>query len=224
MISSQIITVQIKDKSKMDDCYFDCCTTANGALQSGSGKNVSHVMSPLKVRGIVTNCHEVVSGSVAWPQISLCHLANSYGHWEDNTNRSGTRLARNTSLVITNTGLGLTTSPLQAVKPRSNYEIWRSLFVCVIDKRHIISYQSPGQWRALYKEWVAIWDTGSLSLSSRQTVRQTDSSSERSEGSVLLDRHLPHSQLNIPINKNWKHEADWKIIEGSGNDRQARRL
>ncbi|CAB1336605.1 unnamed protein product, partial [Coregonus sp. 'balchen'] len=49
MISSQIITVQIKDKSKMDDCYFDCCTTANGALQSGSGKNVSHVMSPLKL-------------------------------------------------------------------------------------------------------------------------------------------------------------------------------
>ncbi|KAL1020666.1 hypothetical protein UPYG_G00003080 [Umbra pygmaea] len=37
MISSQIITVQIKDKSKMDDCYFDCGTTANGALQSGSG-------------------------------------------------------------------------------------------------------------------------------------------------------------------------------------------
>lgn len=86
MISSQIITVQIKDKSKMDDCYFDCCTTANGALQSGSGKNVSHVMSPLKVRGIVTNCHEVVSGSVAWPQISLCHLANSYGHLCDNDN------------------------------------------------------------------------------------------------------------------------------------------
>ncbi|XP_029578623.1 von Willebrand factor A domain-containing protein 5B1-like [Salmo trutta] len=40
MISSQIITVQIKDKSKMDDCYFDCCTTANGALQSGSGQIV----------------------------------------------------------------------------------------------------------------------------------------------------------------------------------------
>ncbi|XP_041701626.1 von Willebrand factor A domain-containing protein 5B1 [Coregonus clupeaformis] len=37
MISNQIITVQIKDKSKIDDCYFDCCTTANGALQSGSG-------------------------------------------------------------------------------------------------------------------------------------------------------------------------------------------
>ncbi|KAJ8016921.1 hypothetical protein DPEC_G00012370 [Dallia pectoralis] len=37
MISSQIITVQIKDKSKMDDCYFDCYTTANGAPQSGSG-------------------------------------------------------------------------------------------------------------------------------------------------------------------------------------------
>ncbi|XP_019907008.2 von Willebrand factor A domain-containing protein 5B1 isoform X2 [Esox lucius] len=37
MISSQIITVQIKDKSKMDDCYLDYCTTANGAPQSGSG-------------------------------------------------------------------------------------------------------------------------------------------------------------------------------------------
>uniref|UniRef100_A0A8C7QTR4 von Willebrand factor A domain containing 5B1 n=1 Tax=Oncorhynchus mykiss TaxID=8022 RepID=A0A8C7QTR4_ONCMY len=35
MISSQIITVQIKDKSKMDDCYFDCCTTANGLFCYG---------------------------------------------------------------------------------------------------------------------------------------------------------------------------------------------
>ncbi|XP_041954932.1 von Willebrand factor A domain-containing protein 5B1 [Alosa sapidissima] len=37
MISSQIITVQIKDKTKIDDCYFDCCSSANGALPSGSG-------------------------------------------------------------------------------------------------------------------------------------------------------------------------------------------
>ncbi|XP_036389932.1 von Willebrand factor A domain-containing protein 5B1 [Megalops cyprinoides] len=37
MISSQIVTVQIKDKAKIDDCYFDCCTVANGAFQSGSG-------------------------------------------------------------------------------------------------------------------------------------------------------------------------------------------
>lgn len=39
MISSQIITVQIKDKAKIDDCYLDCCHAANGALQSGSGKS-----------------------------------------------------------------------------------------------------------------------------------------------------------------------------------------
>ncbi|XP_039657425.1 von Willebrand factor A domain-containing protein 5B1 [Perca fluviatilis] len=37
MISSQIITLQIKDKAKLDDCYQDCCNTSNGALQSGSG-------------------------------------------------------------------------------------------------------------------------------------------------------------------------------------------
>ncbi|XP_030589971.1 von Willebrand factor A domain-containing protein 5B1 [Archocentrus centrarchus] len=37
MISSQIITLQIKDKAKIDDCYLDCCSTSNGALQSGSG-------------------------------------------------------------------------------------------------------------------------------------------------------------------------------------------
>ncbi|XP_046895331.1 von Willebrand factor A domain-containing protein 5B1 [Hypomesus transpacificus] len=37
MISSQIITVQIKDKAKIDDCYFDCCSVANDALQSASG-------------------------------------------------------------------------------------------------------------------------------------------------------------------------------------------
>ncbi|XP_022532713.2 von Willebrand factor A domain-containing protein 5B1 [Astyanax mexicanus] len=38
MISSQIITVQIKDKTKIDDCYFDCCTATNGAPQNGSGQ------------------------------------------------------------------------------------------------------------------------------------------------------------------------------------------
>ncbi|XP_071380506.1 von Willebrand factor A domain-containing protein 5B1 [Centroberyx affinis] len=37
MISSQIITLQIKDKAKIDDCYLDCCNAANGAVQSGSG-------------------------------------------------------------------------------------------------------------------------------------------------------------------------------------------
>lgn len=38
MISSQIITLQIKDKAKIDDCYLDCCNTSNGALHTGSGK------------------------------------------------------------------------------------------------------------------------------------------------------------------------------------------
>ncbi|XP_041858789.1 von Willebrand factor A domain-containing protein 5B1 [Melanotaenia boesemani] len=37
MISSQIITLQIKDKAKIDNCYLDSCNTTNGALQSGSG-------------------------------------------------------------------------------------------------------------------------------------------------------------------------------------------
>ncbi|XP_070696142.1 von Willebrand factor A domain-containing protein 5B1 [Pempheris klunzingeri] len=37
MISSQIITLQIKDKAKIDDCYLDCCNTANGGLHSTSG-------------------------------------------------------------------------------------------------------------------------------------------------------------------------------------------
>ncbi|XP_029013120.1 von Willebrand factor A domain-containing protein 5B1 isoform X2 [Betta splendens] len=37
MISSQIITLQIKDKAKIEDCYQDCCSTSNGAMQSGSG-------------------------------------------------------------------------------------------------------------------------------------------------------------------------------------------
>uniref|UniRef100_W5M229 von Willebrand factor A domain containing 5B1 n=1 Tax=Lepisosteus oculatus TaxID=7918 RepID=W5M229_LEPOC len=36
MISSRIVTVQIKDKAKIDDCYFDCCTVANGTFQNGS--------------------------------------------------------------------------------------------------------------------------------------------------------------------------------------------
>ncbi|KAK7905146.1 hypothetical protein WMY93_017753 [Mugilogobius chulae] len=37
MISTQIITLQIKDKAKMEDCHPDCCNTQNGALQSCGG-------------------------------------------------------------------------------------------------------------------------------------------------------------------------------------------
>ncbi|XP_016354169.1 von Willebrand factor A domain-containing protein 5B1 [Sinocyclocheilus anshuiensis] len=36
MIGSQIITVQVKDKTKIDDCFFDCCN-ANGTPQNGGG-------------------------------------------------------------------------------------------------------------------------------------------------------------------------------------------
>lgn len=38
MISSQIISLQIKGKAKIDDYYVDSCHTTNGALQSGTGK------------------------------------------------------------------------------------------------------------------------------------------------------------------------------------------
>ncbi|XP_053704743.1 von Willebrand factor A domain-containing protein 5B1 [Synchiropus splendidus] len=37
MISTQIITLQIKDKGKIDDCNLDCCNSSNGALQTGTG-------------------------------------------------------------------------------------------------------------------------------------------------------------------------------------------
>jgi hypothetical protein len=37
MISSQIITLQIKDKAKIDDCQPDV-SSATGTPQSGSGK------------------------------------------------------------------------------------------------------------------------------------------------------------------------------------------
>uniref|UniRef100_UPI00398F1357 LOW QUALITY PROTEIN: von Willebrand factor A domain-containing protein 5B1 n=1 Tax=Pristiophorus japonicus TaxID=55135 RepID=UPI00398F1357 len=40
MISGRIITVQIKDKAKIDDCYFDCCSIASGTFQNGNGRFV----------------------------------------------------------------------------------------------------------------------------------------------------------------------------------------
>ncbi|XP_067826192.1 von Willebrand factor A domain-containing protein 5B1 [Heptranchias perlo] len=40
MISGRIITVQIKDKAKIDDCYFDCCNISSGAFQNGNGRFV----------------------------------------------------------------------------------------------------------------------------------------------------------------------------------------
>lgn len=44
MISSQIITLQIKDKSKIQDCFLDCCHTSNGVLQGVNGKRASLVL------------------------------------------------------------------------------------------------------------------------------------------------------------------------------------
>lgn len=56
MISSQIITLQIKDKAKIDDCYLDCCNTSNGALQSGSGK-VKAALIKFVILAVLTNYH-----------------------------------------------------------------------------------------------------------------------------------------------------------------------
>lgn len=39
MISSQIITLQIKDKSKIEDCLLDCCSSSDGVLQGANGKS-----------------------------------------------------------------------------------------------------------------------------------------------------------------------------------------
>ncbi|RXN10029.1 von Willebrand factor A domain-containing 5B1 [Labeo rohita] len=49
MIGNQIITVQVKDKTKIDDCYFDSCN-ANGTLQSGGE---ALLMNPLAAGHIV---------------------------------------------------------------------------------------------------------------------------------------------------------------------------
>lgn len=46
MISSQIISLQIKGKAKIDDCYADSCHT-NGALQSGTGKIEATPINPV---------------------------------------------------------------------------------------------------------------------------------------------------------------------------------
>uniref|UniRef100_A0A3Q3LAF3 von Willebrand factor A domain containing 5B1 n=1 Tax=Mastacembelus armatus TaxID=205130 RepID=A0A3Q3LAF3_9TELE len=37
MIGSQIITLQIKDKAKIEDCYLDCCNISNGQCPTTSG-------------------------------------------------------------------------------------------------------------------------------------------------------------------------------------------
>lgn len=39
MISSQIITLQIKDKSKIEDCLLDCRSSSDGVLQGANGKS-----------------------------------------------------------------------------------------------------------------------------------------------------------------------------------------
>uniref|UniRef100_A0A8D0G6Z9 von Willebrand factor A domain containing 5B1 n=1 Tax=Sphenodon punctatus TaxID=8508 RepID=A0A8D0G6Z9_SPHPU len=38
VISKRVVTVQIKDKTKLDDCYVDCCSLPDGRAQDGSGK------------------------------------------------------------------------------------------------------------------------------------------------------------------------------------------
>ncbi|XP_014353627.1 von Willebrand factor A domain-containing protein 5B1 [Latimeria chalumnae] len=41
MISGRIITVQIKDKAKIDDCHFDCCSLSDGGPQNGNGAKLT---------------------------------------------------------------------------------------------------------------------------------------------------------------------------------------
>ncbi|XP_072888600.1 von Willebrand factor A domain-containing protein 5B1 [Hemitrygon akajei] len=36
-VSGRIVTLQIKDKAKLDDCYFDCSNTSSGTFQNGNG-------------------------------------------------------------------------------------------------------------------------------------------------------------------------------------------
>ncbi|XP_069466473.1 von Willebrand factor A domain-containing protein 5B1 [Ambystoma mexicanum] len=38
VVCRRIVTVQIKDKGKIDDCYYDCCSLPNGRFQDGSGR------------------------------------------------------------------------------------------------------------------------------------------------------------------------------------------
>ncbi|XP_043916381.1 von Willebrand factor A domain-containing protein 5B1 [Protopterus annectens] len=38
VVSGRVITVQIKDKAKTDDCYLDCCSLPNGGLQKENGR------------------------------------------------------------------------------------------------------------------------------------------------------------------------------------------
>lgn len=48
MIGSQIISVQVKDKTKIDDCYFDCCHV-DEFPQSGGGKGAFSFITLVKV-------------------------------------------------------------------------------------------------------------------------------------------------------------------------------
>lgn len=48
MISSQIITLQIKDKSKIEDCFLDCCQASNGVLQGVNGKRALIPIIPVE--------------------------------------------------------------------------------------------------------------------------------------------------------------------------------
>lgn len=53
MISSQIITLQIKDKSKIEDCLLDCCSSSNGVPQGGNGNGFSDLCSGLALLKLI---------------------------------------------------------------------------------------------------------------------------------------------------------------------------
>lgn len=72
MISSQIITLQIKDKSKIEDCFLDCCHSSDGVLQGVNGKRGSHLL-PLGSDCCLTPVTSLKNGMKGWSE-SRCWL------------------------------------------------------------------------------------------------------------------------------------------------------
>lgn len=40
MVSERVVTVQIKDKARIDDCYVDCCSLPNGRALDEGGERI----------------------------------------------------------------------------------------------------------------------------------------------------------------------------------------
>lgn len=73
MISSQIITLQIKDKAKIEDCYFDCCTATNGNLQSDNG---GILLFSFLFKPALELCHVLTSSRTSFESLPFKCLLN----------------------------------------------------------------------------------------------------------------------------------------------------